>query len=150
MPYWLQIVLAIAVPAIALFSASIAYQQWRLGQRTLTHHLFDRRWAVYTAVNDVLAAHLTGDDEDQNNAGQEFALRKVDAFFLFPPVVVAFVQETHEAIFAMRAADRVLKKSRNKDETLAAQVECREKAGVLRALLARLPEVFRASLDLTK
>ncbi|QOT82217.1 hypothetical protein [Cupriavidus basilensis] len=150
MPYWLQIVVGIAVPAIALFSALITYQQWRVGQRTLTHHLFDRRWRVYTATHDVLVAHLTGDDEDQNQAGSEFARRKVDALFLFPPTVVAFVQETHEAVFALRASERALKKSQNKDEALAAQVDCREKTSVLRALHVRLPGVFRASLDLTK
>lgn len=56
MPVWLQVGLGLAAPLIAAAGVFVAFQQWLLGRRGLKHDLFDRRWAVYAATNDVIAA----------------------------------------------------------------------------------------------
>ena len=53
MPYLLQIVLGLSAPVIAGFSVYIGYQQWKLSTYKLKHDLFEKRWKVYAATNDV-------------------------------------------------------------------------------------------------
>jgi hypothetical protein len=55
-----------------------------VGQRLLRHELFDRRWKVRAATNDVFAAHLNGRSEDALERFQELLRGKMDAAFLLP------------------------------------------------------------------
>ncbi|MGP8431917.1 hypothetical protein ACT2FY_00450 [Paraburkholderia fungorum] len=151
MPTWLQIIIGVAAPLIAGAGVFVAYQQWLVGQRSLKHDLFDRRWNVYAATNDVIAAHLNGKAEDASERLQEFLRRKMDAAFLLPASTNAFLGDVLTAVEEYRSARRKLaatpadKLERGNVEASVLQTE-----EALKALHTRLVEVFRKPLDLSK
>ena len=52
---WVDILQALLAPAIALVAVGIAFAQWWTARNKLRLEMFDRRWAVYMAVRDMLA-----------------------------------------------------------------------------------------------
>lgn len=151
MPTWLQIIIGVAAPLIAGAGVFVGYQQWLVGQRSLKHDLFERRWKVYAATNDVIAAHLDGKPEDTLERFQEFLRRKMDADFLLPESTNAFLGEVKTAVEDYRSARRKLAKTPADDSergNAEASVEQAEEA--LKGLHDRLIEVFRPALDLSK
>ncbi len=65
-PIWLQISSGLLTPLIAIFGAYIAWQQWNLGRSKLKLELFDRRFALYKAIqHPVLHVLHTGSMDDK-------------------------------------------------------------------------------------
>jgi hypothetical protein len=50
MPFWVQVLQALAVPVIAAAGAWVALQQMHIARVKLQHDLYDRRYAVFEAV----------------------------------------------------------------------------------------------------
>jgi hypothetical protein len=63
LPSWVQYTQALAPPFIALVAGIsggyIAYRQWRTGHYQLRLDLFDRRFAVYKATQDLVRVALS-------------------------------------------------------------------------------------------
>jgi hypothetical protein len=151
MPTWLQIIIGIAAPLIAGAGVFVGYQQWLVGQRSLKHELFDRRWKVYAATNDVIAAHLNEKSEDTLERFQEFLRRKMDAVFLFPESTNAFLGEVSTAVGNYRNARwKLAKTSANESERGEAEAIVVRTEEALKGLHGRLIEVFRPALELSK
>jgi hypothetical protein len=55
LPYWMEVLNALAVPAIRLLAAVIGYFQWKTAQQKVVLDLFDRRMTTYTALREVVA-----------------------------------------------------------------------------------------------
>ena len=74
LPYWLLVLQALAVPAIALLGAAIALAQWHTARSKLVLDLFHERMDVYEKLGRTYATilvhdHLTEDAiTDFNNA----------------------------------------------------------------------------------
>src|SRR5689334_15517507 len=54
LPYWLQVIQALATPAIALLAAVIGIAQWRTARHRVILDLFDKRWTVLTDLREVV------------------------------------------------------------------------------------------------
>jgi hypothetical protein len=143
-PLFLQIILGIAAPVIAAAGVFVSWQQWLNGKRSLKHDLFDRRWKVYAATNDVLVSHINGDQEEAAAALATFLRCKMDAAFLFTDVVNGFLAIVLDAVSENRAVRRGLRS--NADET----AKLAETEGNLTRLLGEVVTVFREPLDLTE
>lgn len=109
MPTWLQIVLGICAPFIAVFSAFISYRQWQLSAYKIKHDLFERRWAVYAATNDAIVTALNGNAVEHTERFENFMRKSVDASFLFSEEIPKFLTEIGQAILDLRASERELK-----------------------------------------
>jgi len=151
MPTWLQIIIGIAAPLIAGAGVFVGYQQWLVGQRSLKHELFDRRWKVYAATNDVIAAHLNGKSEDTLERFQEFLRRKMDAVFLLPESTNAFLGEVSTAVENYRNSRwKLAQTSANDSDRGEAEAIVVQAEEALKGLHGRLIEVFRPALELSK
>jgi len=58
-PHWITYSAALLTPIIALFSAYIAYRQWRTAHNKLKLDLFKHRFSVYDAARTLLASIIT-------------------------------------------------------------------------------------------
>ncbi|WP_224010738.1 hypothetical protein [Paraburkholderia tropica] len=151
MPVWLQVVLGLAAPLIAAAGVFVAFQQWLLGRRGLKHDLFDRRWAVYAATNDVIGAHLNGRSDDASTCLDTFLRRRMDAAFLLPECTNLFLGDVLNEVLKYRDARRVLSKTpADGPQRDAAEMGVAQAEHVLKGLHERLVEEFRSSLDLSK
>jgi len=67
MPFWLQIVLGIATPVIALMGVITAIQNWLTARDKLKLDLFEKRFAVYEVarnfIGSIVTSGKTKDDE---------------------------------------------------------------------------------------
>lgn len=54
MPFWVQVLQALAVPVIAAVGAWVALQQMHIARVKLQHDLYERRYAVFEAVRRFL------------------------------------------------------------------------------------------------
>lgn len=95
----MELLKALAVPAIALLAAVIGYFQWRTAQQKVVLDLFDRRMATYTALREVVAMVRAS----SSAANQENSFKFLEALdraeFLFGPKVIDHLKKISEAIY---------------------------------------------------
>jgi hypothetical protein len=104
LPYWMQVLQALAVPTVLLLGAAIALFQWRTAQQKVVLDLFDRRMETYTALRLVVAKVMGSSSAATLEASFEF-LQAIDrAEFLFGPEVVAHLTKIRDAIDEIRIA----------------------------------------------
>lgn len=103
MPVWLQIILGVCAPLIA-------YQQWKLNKHKLKLDLFDRRWKIYAAANDLLAMLINGSEDDRRECAKEFRRRLMDARFLCSSATIVFLERVDSRIKFVVDAERALRK----------------------------------------
>lgn len=53
---WVDILQALATPAIAFAGICIAWAQWRINKAHLKHELFEKRYAIYRGATDYLSS----------------------------------------------------------------------------------------------
>lgn len=150
MPVWLQVLLAVVTPVIAMAGVAVAFQQRQLAHRNLKHALFDRRWAVYAATNDVLVTFINGNRGEQSQRLAEFLRRKMDAQFLFDEGLLHYLEEIQDAVNRYRSAFRALQseRPRSSDERSSDEAAVISGAETLRSLHKDLVGQFRSSLAL--
>lgn len=102
MPVWLQIVLGVCAPLIA-------FLQWKLSRHKLKLDLFDRRWKIYAATNDMLATLINGSDEDRRERANDFRRQLMDARFLCSKNTIDFLDKVNEQIASVVDAERALR-----------------------------------------
>ncbi|ALE59123.1 hypothetical protein P0D87_12910 [Paraburkholderia sp. RL17-368-BIF-A] len=152
MPGWLQALFGIVTPIIVAAGVAVAFQQRQLAHRNLKHALFDRRWAVYAATNDVLVSHMNWSDDEQEVRLAEFLRRKMDAQFLFGIALRQYLDSVQTAVNQYCAAVRIHKRigPSPDNERPAAEAAVLSASDALRILHHRLVEQFRPSLALDK
>jgi hypothetical protein len=91
LPYWLQLLQGLAVPAIALLAATIGLLQWYTAHRRAMLDLFDRRMEVYSDIRSVID-QITASGKCTYEANFDY-LRVIDrATFLFGRDVNAYLE----------------------------------------------------------
>lgn len=83
---WIDVMSALLVPAIAVVGVYIAYQQFRINKQRLRHETYERRLAVYKAVQKYLSEILR-DGTTTFQRASEFYSEASEAAFLFDPSV---------------------------------------------------------------
>jgi hypothetical protein len=76
LPFSLQVIQALALPAIALLGALIAYQQMRIAGVKLNHDLYDRRFRIYE-VTAALMKKIGGEVK----IGEEVTQEDIDVYW---------------------------------------------------------------------
>lgn len=89
---WVDILSALLVPAIAVLGVYIAYQQYRINEQRLRHETYDRRLAVYKAVQKYLSEILR-DGRTTYERASEFYSEASEATFLFDSSVQEWIDE---------------------------------------------------------
>ncbi len=98
LPFWIQLLQALAVPAIALLAVVIGYFQWRTAQQKVVLDLFDRRIATYTALRDIVAKVMASSSAATPDNSFKFLEALDRAEFLFGPEVTEHLKKIGEAI----------------------------------------------------
>jgi len=100
MPHYVQLLQALATPAIALLALVIGVFQWRTAQQKVVLDLFDRRLEKYTAIREVVGRIIRSGDPSQSDV-TDF-LRAMDgAEFLFGNDVTGYLEKIYDAICLM-------------------------------------------------
>ena len=86
------------IAAIALY---IAYQQWQTNRRKLDIDLYDRRLAIYQAVDKFVSA-IVRDLDPKLEDFYEFRWATAEADFLFGPDIREYLEELTEHSLALR------------------------------------------------
>jgi hypothetical protein len=108
-PHWTAYVTALLTPIVAVFAAYVGYQQWRLNRHKLKLDLFDRRWAIYAATNDMLASLIHGSDDARRICAETFRRRLLDAQFLCSSETVMFLRHVNQRISDVVDSERALR-----------------------------------------
>jgi hypothetical protein len=91
LPYWLQLLQGLAVPAIALFAATIGLLQWYTAHRREMLTLFDRRIEIYSDIRTIID-QITASGKCTYETNFDY-LRAIDrAAFLFGEDVNAYLE----------------------------------------------------------
>ena len=109
LPYGMQMLQALAVPAIALFAVVIGFFQWRTAHQRVVIDLFDRRMKIYTDCRDVLRLIIASPSATTIEDGNKFIRASADAEFLFRDKVVKHLEMVGQAIFDLESYEAELK-----------------------------------------
>jgi hypothetical protein len=109
LPYWMQMLQALAVPAIALLAAVIGYFQWRTAHNRVVIDLFDRRMKIFTDCRDILQPIIASPSVTTTQDGIKFLRASADAGFLFGDKVVKHLERVEQAIFDLATCEAELK-----------------------------------------
>jgi hypothetical protein len=104
LPFWIQLLQALAVPAIALLAVVIGYFQWRTAQQKVVLDLFDRRIATYTALRDIVAKVMASSSAATPDNSFKFLEALDRAEFLFGPEVTEHLKKIGEAVHEIHDA----------------------------------------------
>jgi hypothetical protein len=99
---WIDILSALLVPAIAIVGVYIAYQQFRINEQRLRHETYERRLAVYKAVQKYLSEILR-DGTTTYQRASEFYSDASEAAFLFDSSVQDKIDKIYEKSIDMVA-----------------------------------------------
>jgi hypothetical protein len=98
LPYWIQLLQALAVPAIALLAAVIGCFQWRTAHQKVVLDLFDRRMVTYTALREVVAMVRASSSAATPDNSLKFLEALDRAQFLFGREIVEHLEKIYHAI----------------------------------------------------
>jgi hypothetical protein len=91
----IQILQALLTPAIGLFAAFIAWQQWKTNKQKLRLDKYERRMRVYEEVKKILSIVLR-DAGGTTDDLLRFRTSVSDADFLFGPEVPKYLDQIYE------------------------------------------------------
>lgn len=91
---WLVVLSGLLTPLIAITTAYIAYQQYRLSQLQFRHELYERRLRVYKAVQSFLS-ELVREGGTEVPRLYQFYSDASEAVFLFDSSVQAYIDEIY-------------------------------------------------------
>lgn len=99
-PSWIDILSALLVPLIAIVGIYIAYQQYKINEQRLRHETYERRLAVYKAVQRYLSEILRNGKTTYQSA-LEFNSEASEAAFLFDSSVQDKIDEIYKKSIEM-------------------------------------------------
>lgn len=91
---WIDTMSALLVPLIAIIGIYIAYQQYRINRQRLRHETYERRLAVYKAVQRYLSEILR-DCKTSYDRALQFNSEASEATFLFDQSVQQKIDEIY-------------------------------------------------------
>jgi hypothetical protein len=109
LPYWIQVLQALATPAIALLAIVIGMMQWRTAHQRAVLDLFDKRWTVLAELRSAIYHAITREAGIVGGeVSREYWLALNRAVFLFGPEVTECLKSIHEAIDRLYVARQQL------------------------------------------
>ena len=99
---WVDVLSALLVPTIAIVGLFIAYQQYQINKQRLRHETYERRLAVYKAVQWYLSEILR-DGKTNYSRALEFNSEASEATFLFDDSVQELIDEIYQKSIDMVA-----------------------------------------------
>jgi hypothetical protein len=113
LPYWIQIVQALAptlIAIIALFiTAFFTRRQWKTAHDKLKLDLFEKRYAIYDSLKKVLAETMIhGNCNDREI--MEFVRASKGAEFLFEKDMVSYFEQVRKTLNHIQLIERELEK----------------------------------------
>lgn len=100
LPYWVSILSALATPTLACLGLLIASRQYSLGRAKLKLDLFEKRYAVYSSIQKVLANIATQGafNASLDNPILALDIGTKDAAFLFDDDIATFIDNVRTRI----------------------------------------------------
>lgn len=99
-PSWIEVLSAFLTPIIAVVTAYIAYQQYHTNQQQLRHETYERRIAVYKAIQKYLS-EIIRDGKTSYERIFEFTSEVSEAVFLFDNSVQEKIDEIYKKSIRM-------------------------------------------------
>ena len=110
LPLLVQYMQALAIPAVAVVGAWIAWQQMRIAGAKLRHDLYERRFAVFDAARTLLQ-DIERNGTPSQDALRSYAVGTADAVFLFDNDICKYLEEIRDRTFKLKGdearADRM-------------------------------------------
>jgi|tagenome__1003787_1003787.scaffolds.fasta_scaffold20870319_2 hypothetical protein len=111
LPIWAEYIRALGTPFAALvfgaIAAWISYRQWEVSSYRYRFDLFDRRYKIYAAVQD-LFGELMRTDKVSAEIYSKFAVAANEAKFLFDDDVDAYLTKLVDTLFEKQSLERKL------------------------------------------
>jgi uncharacterized membrane protein YccC len=152
LPLWMQYVQALGPTVVAivvgLVAGHIAWRQWRTANHRLRLDLFEKRYAVYEAIKNVIGhVQLHGQITADELGGFYAAVRGAE--FLFKGKTRNFITKISDAAFRARMV--TFARERQGDRASEAVIDREEDLlDVLRSAEQQLEQLFSRYLDLSK
>ncbi|MEH7904354.1 hypothetical protein V7794_24570 [Rhizobium laguerreae] len=109
-PIWVQVLQALLTPTVAVAVGIVAFLQWRTAHHKVILDLFDRRMAIYEAVERAIDYVLANEGNlVGHNASQKLTKAWMDSRFLFG-------SEVEDQIFEIKARAVALANSKNRSD----------------------------------
>ena len=141
---WLK-VLAPSLIALAVLIVTGLFYRWqvRLAKQKLRHDLYDRRFAVYTAFQELLFALVDKSDDEIKTHFRGAAIARSEAPFLFDdPQIQAYLDDLYKQVSKDVIGNIMLLQSVNEDRAIMSDPQ------IAQDLLEKLSRLGIAKLDL--
>ncbi len=153
MPIWVEYFRALGTPFAALVfgavAAWISYQQWQLSKYKYRFDLFDRRYKVYVAIQD-LFNELMQDGKISGATYSRFAVIANEARFLFDDEVDAYLKKVVDAIFEKQKLERKMARQITDDEFKKLSGQDDENWDSIFLMMKRTPDMFSRYLKIPR
>jgi hypothetical protein len=149
LPLCVQILQALATPAIAIVGAWVALQQMKIARIKLQHDLYDRRYAVFQSVRSLMNQVISNKFVAAETLNS-FAIGTADAPFLFDDVLARYLREFRDHAAAHQSINLVMEGMPAGDQKTAASNKAGEHLQWLLEQIDVLTEKFRPFLQLDK
>lgn len=141
---------ALLTPAIAIFVALIAWFQWRTHKEQVKNELFDRRFAMFEAVN-LFINTLCGYGKVLDHEYEEYLSKTKGAIFIFNDKISNFIKEVGEKANQHKCNDDLLKARPSGDQTREDLIQ--RNAEIFKwyedaLLITTIEEIFKKDLKL--
>lgn len=93
LPYWVQLLQALTLPAIAALGLGIAFMQWRTAHKKVLFELFDKRLSLYEELTSCVT-QFQANSEERGGLIRDFYRLSEHARFLFGDDVIEILQST--------------------------------------------------------
>ncbi len=104
---WIDILSALLVPLIAILSAYIAYQQYRINLQRLRHETYERRLSIYRCVQVYLSEILKNSETTETKA-LKFYSDVAEVGFLFDNSIQNKIDEIYKKSIKMISLSKKL------------------------------------------
>jgi len=119
LPIWVQYIQALGTPFAAIifgaFAALISYKQYQTSVHKYRFDLFERRYKVYVAVQEIFGEILR-EDKVSGEAYSKFSVATGEAKFLFGDDVKAYIDKLFGLIFEKTSLERKLARRINDND----------------------------------
>lgn len=138
---WIDVLSALLTPTIALVAVGIAAFQLRLANTKVKFDLFEKRYAVYSAVNEFIGQTLSAGNSTPDMQ-REFLNGTNSAQFLFDESFAKFIHTVWCEVIDLETSCTIIAQPSSADER---QEHVQKRAAIKKSLAKRLGELNELS-----
>jgi hypothetical protein len=90
---------AMLTPVLGVLTAYIAWQQWRTNQLRARHDLYERRFAVFTALVEFLSLVVLQGTKTEDLAWDKFHYKTRESYFFFGREIPDYLDQVYNKAF---------------------------------------------------